>query len=93
MAGMLSGDHLLLLIQHHGIDQDTLWSTLERRWPDVLVTVPGNIEPNSMMTVDTAVALACTRRGIEPIRVVIPAQKAAQGLSSTGWDQPMPVLL
>ncbi len=92
MAGMLSGDHLLMVTQHHGIERDTLWATLERRWPDALVTVPGSIEPNSVMTVDAAVALACARRGIEPVRVVVPAQRAALSLSAIGWDQPMPVL-
>ena len=93
MGGMLNGDHLLMVIQHHGIERDTLWATLERRWPNVMMTVPGSIEPNSVVMVDTAVALACARRGIEPIRAVVPAQSAALSSSTAGWDQPMPVLV
>lgn len=91
MAGLVDGDRALLLVQHHGIDRASLWSVLERRWPGVLLTDPGCIEPASAMTVGDAAALACRRRGLEPIRIIILPQVIAMTMQAN-WDEPMPML-
>jgi hypothetical protein len=92
MAGLLmDGDRALLLVQHHGIGRPLLWSVLERRWPNVLLTDPGSIEPTSAMPVGDAAALACRRRGLEPIRIIVLPQVIAMTLQAD-WDEPMPML-
>lgn len=91
MAGMLSGDHLLMIVQHHGIDRGTLWSMLERRWPEVVVAEVGTVEPRFEFSVGHTVQLALQHRGIEPIRLVIPAQRRAY--ERVEFEPPMPLLV
>ena len=90
MAGLADGDRALMLVQHPGIKRASLWSVLELRWPDVVLADPGRIEPTSAMPVGTAAALARRRRGIEPIRVVVPPQVMA-AVSQEDWNEPLPV--
>ncbi len=92
MAGMLNGDHLLMVVQHAGIDRDTLWTVLERRWPEVIVRKFETVEPRSELSVETTVQLAMQHRGVEPIRVVIPAQMRV-GVPADEWDEPMPMTI
>ena len=80
----------MLLVQHAGIDRDTVWDLLERRWPTIMISDVGDAVPTSTLTVQATVRLAVARRGIEP--VVIPAQhRADQGLSN--WDEAVPVVV
>lgn len=90
MAGLVDGDRALLLVQHPGIDRVEAWATLRRRWPDVVLSSPGDIAPSSAMTVGDAAALARCRRGLEPSRIVILPQVLAMMLQ-TDWDEPMPM--
>lgn len=90
MAGLVDGDRMLLLAQHLGVDRVEAWATLRRRWPDVVLSSPGDIAPSSAMTVGDAAALACRRRGIEPIRIVILPQVIAMTVQAD-WDEPMPM--
>jgi hypothetical protein len=89
MAGVVDGSRVLMLIRHQGIDPAEVWAILERRWPDVMLIDPGNIEPSCRMSVDNTADLARRRRGIQPIRIVIPPQIAA---SHDPWDEPMPMI-
>lgn len=88
-GGMLGGDHMLMLIQHSGISREDVWSMLERRWSDVMITDPDGTVPFSMDE-NLAEHLARCRRGIEPIRIVIPRQAGA--IMEDEWDQPMPFI-
>ena len=77
MVGIVSDDQLMLLIQHVGIDREALWDVLERRWPHIIISDLADAVPASTLTVQETIHLAVARRGIEPIRVVIPAQHGA----------------
>ena len=74
-AGLLSGDQAMVLVQHAGVSLDELWSILERRWSDAVVTDDvGNAEPSWRMSVDDTAALARRQRGVEPMRIIVLAQ-------------------
>lgn len=90
MAGLVDGDRMLVLIKHNGIVRADVWSVLERRWPDVLVTDPVTIEPSSHINIEDATDLARHRRGIQPIRFIIQQQMAASDDQS---DEPMPMII
>lgn len=92
MGGLVDGSRMLLRVRHPGINRAALWSVLERRWPAVVLTDPGAAEPAWVMTVADAAALARRRRGLEPIRIVMPPQVAAAAASQHGWGEPMPML-
>ena len=92
MGGLADGGRMLLRVRHPGIGRAALWSVLERRWPTVVLTDPGTIEPVSAMTVEDAAALARRRRGLEPVRLVILPQVTAAAVSQDGRDEPMPML-
>ncbi len=81
----------MLIIQHAGITRAATWSMLERRWPEIMLSDVGNVEPSAWMTVDDTAALARRRRGIEPIRVAVPPQRVTTNLREQ-WDEPMPML-
>lgn len=93
MAGLVDGDRALILLQHPGIDWMRLWTVLERRSPDVVLTNPGSVEPTSALTVEAAAALARRRRGIEPVRIIVLPQVIAPAVGQDHWDEPMPMLL
>ena len=90
-GGLASGNLALVLISHPEISRDDVWSILENRWPDIVMKDVGNAEPSSVMTVETTVSLARLRRGIEPLRIVIPPQMCAT-TSAEDWSQPMPMV-
>ena len=92
MGGLVDGGRMLLRVQHPGIDRAALWSVLERRWPTVVLTDPGAIEPASAMTVGNAAALARRGRGLEPVRTAILPQVLASATGQENWGEPMPVL-
>lgn len=92
MAGVLGGDHLLLLVQHAGITRAATWSMLERRWPNIVLGDIADAEPSAWLTVKDASALARRQRGIEPIRITLAAQLMVSTLREQ-WDEPMPMLL
>ena len=91
IGGLLNSDRALMLVCHAGIDRFDLWTMLERRWPEVAVTMVVPTEPSLMLTVEDAAALAVRRRGLEPCRIVVPAQRASEEPDSD-WDEPMPML-
>jgi hypothetical protein len=89
-GGMLGEDRMLMLVQHTGISREDVCRMLERRWSDVVVTDPDGIVPFSINQ-NLAEHLARCRRGIEPIRIVIPMQRAG-AMMGDEWDEPMPFL-
>jgi hypothetical protein len=90
-AGLVDERCAMILIQHSGINHHVIWTALARRWPDVLLVDPAQFTPTSRMTVADAAGLARRRRGVEPIRIIVPAITAAA--STTKIDEPMPILL
>lgn len=90
MAGLVTGDRVLLLVKHGGISRATVWSACERRWPDAVLGDVGDAVPSPVMSAENA-ALAQRCRGVEPIRIVIPAQRIAAA-SLDHRDEPMPVV-
>jgi hypothetical protein len=87
-AGMLSDDHVLVLVQHASIDREDVLDILARRWPRIVLTNAGHAQPSSQLTVGQAAALARRRRGIEGIRIVVPGQMCVM----TGEDEAMPMV-
>lgn len=91
MAGLASDAVATVLVQHCGIDRAEVWARLTRRWPDVVLIDPGDITPGSeRMTVEHAAALARRRRGVEPLRIIVPPQRVAL---SGEYDAPMPLVV
>ena len=91
-SGLANGNRALVLAQHPTIDRDDVWTVLEQRWPSVVLSDVGVVEPLSWMIVDDAAALACRRRGIEPIRMFIPSQMDVADQGRWGRDLPMPMV-
>ena len=89
MAGLVTEGRVLLLVKHGGISRAVVWSACERRWPDVVLGDVGEAVPSPTMSVENAAALARRHRGVEPVRVVIPAQRIAAALLEHR-DEPMP---
>ena len=92
IAGMLSGNHLVIVVQHAGIERDALWAMLEQRWPMVSVRRVETIDPRSEFSVEQIVRIARLKRGIEPIRVIVPAQVRAND-QDDGWGEAMPIVV
>ena len=90
IGGLLNSERALLLVGHADISRCDLWTVLERRWPEVVVTAAVSIEPSLMLTVEDAAALAVKRRGLEPSRIIVPGQRPLE--SDGDWDEPMPML-
>ena len=90
-GGLLSGNEAMVLVQHIGIDPMRVWSVLSRRWPPIVLRAVG-AAPSPKLTVDVAAALARLRRGVEPIRIIVPAQKVVATVQQEKWIEPMPVL-
>jgi hypothetical protein len=89
-TGMLSNHVALLLVSHPDVDRSLVWWTLAARRSDTMLTDIGNAEPSWDTSVNDAATLARCRRGIQPIRIVIPPQQVA-ATSPKDWDEPMPV--
>ncbi len=100
VAGMAPGDGTaLLLIRHAGIGRAVIADALRRRWPDALVGDVGAASPSWTFTTRDAAELARARRGVEPLRIVVLAQRAARTserlrgavLDSAKPFEPMPI--
>jgi hypothetical protein len=83
-AGMIDDDAARLLVVHANLHPASMEGALRRRWPEARTLAgmvpewPGSIRLNA----STLVALAAGRRGVEPLRIVVAAQRA----------RPMPVV-
>ncbi|MBD0272922.1 MAG: hypothetical protein ICV73_13465 [Acetobacteraceae bacterium] len=76
VAGMATGDDTaFLLVRHHGVSRHEIAAVLRRRWPAAVVGEVGAAEPSWPMSAEGAVELARARRGVEPLRIVVMAQR------------------
>ncbi len=78
VAEMATGDGTaFVLVRHPGVARQEVAALLRRRWPAAVVREVGTEEPSWSMSVEDAAELARTRRGVEPLRIVILPQRAA----------------
>ena len=78
MAGMATGGGTaFVLVRHPGVTRQEVAAILRRRWSATVVGEVGAAEPSWSMPVEDAAELARARRGVEPLRVVVLAQRAA----------------
>ena len=78
MAGMAAGgDTAFVLVRHPGVTRQEVATVLRRRWSAAVVGAVGAAEPSWSMPVEDAAELARTRRGVEPLRILVLAQRAA----------------
>ena len=78
VAGMAAGDGTaLLLIRHEGISRAEVGEVLRGRWPVAPIGDVGAVPPSWTFAVEDAAELARARRGVEPLRIVVLAQRAA----------------
>jgi hypothetical protein len=82
----------MVLISHEGLDRREVLDVLRHRWPDVLIKEPEQEEQTWAMLPDDAAKLGRSRRGIEPLRVVIMPQQDREAVTSP-IVEPMPVLV
>jgi hypothetical protein len=101
MAGMAFGNgRAVLLIRHASVSAVEVSDVITRRWPNAIIRQCNSASPCWAMSVEDSVELARTRRGVEPLRVVVLPQRAS--LAGCGQVlrefaaadlEPMPVLL
>ncbi len=78
MAGMAMGDGTaFVLVRHPGLVRQEVAAVLRRRWSAAVVGEVGAAEPSWSMSAEDAAELARARRGVEPLRIVVMAQRAA----------------
>ncbi len=78
MAGMATGDDTaFVLVRHPGVTRHEVAAVLRRRWSAAVVGEVGAVEPSWSMSAEDAADLARARRGVEPLRIVVLPQRAA----------------
>ncbi len=86
LAGMATGDGTaFVLVRHPAVERPEIADVLRRRWPDRVLGDAAAAEPSWRMATEDAADLARARRGVEPLRIVIPAQRVANA-SEYGGD-------
>ncbi len=79
VAGMVTGNGTaFVLVSHPGAARQEVAAVLRRRWPAAVVGAVGAAEPSWSMPVEDAAELARTRRGVEPLRIIVLEQRAAK---------------
>jgi hypothetical protein len=96
---MAQGDgKAMVLVRHPGIGKVETAEALRRHWPDAQVTDITKVYPVWDLGIDDAVELACAKRGVEPLRIVVMGQGRGAGLdplmvsARSGTVEPMPAL-
>jgi dienelactone hydrolase len=78
VAGMATGGGTaLLLIRHTGVDRAAVAEVLGKRWPSSVVGDVGAEPPSWTFAAEYATELARTCRRVEPLRIIVLAQRAA----------------
>lgn len=78
IGGMATGDGTAFVhVRHTGLARSEVAAVLRTRWPAAVITEVGASEPSWAMSVEDATELARARRGVEPLRIVVLAQRAA----------------
>ena len=100
-AGMATGDGTaFVLVSHPGIARSEVPDILRKRWPVAVLQDVGAAEPSWSMSTEDAAELARIRRGVEPLRLVVLPQRAAEGkgrsraetVAAPVWLEPMPII-
>jgi hypothetical protein len=93
MAGMAIGSGVAFLLISHppSICRSEVAEVLRRRWLGMIVRDPEDIMPSWDFHTDHAVELASAGRGVEPIRVVVAAQRVRG--RAPAFAEPMVVVL
>jgi hypothetical protein len=101
VAGIASGDGTaLLLIRHAAITRAEVADVMRRRWPGTFIGDAGSLSPSWQFGVEDAAELGRARRGVEPIRLIVLAQRAADvsafqqaaGQEPRTLYEPMPIV-
>ena len=75
---MATGDDTaFLLMRHPGVTRHEVAAVLRRRWSAAVVREVGAVEPSWSLFTGDAADLARARRGVEPLRILVIAQRAA----------------
>jgi hypothetical protein len=89
----------MLLVRHPGIGKAEIAEALRRRWLHALVEDAVEMSPVWDFGIDDAVELARAKRGVEPLRIVVMAQRYVGACSDplevaagSGMKEPMPSL-
>lgn len=78
LAGMATGSGVaFVLVRHPGLARSEVAAVLRKRWPEIAVVDVDAAEPSWSMSTEDAAELARIRRGVEPLRVVVLPQRAA----------------
>jgi hypothetical protein len=98
IAGMATGmGFALVLVGHAGLGRVEVVRALSRRWPGAAIGDVDEAVPSWGMSAEDAAELARARRGAEPLRVVVAAQRGARpvdaGRDAHAWTGPLPVVL
>jgi hypothetical protein len=98
VAGMIgSGGVAFLLIRHSSVSRAAIDDILRRRWPGVLIADPDAASPCWRFSAEDAAELAQIGRGVEPLRIVVAAQRCAgselQSSAGVIWAavEPLPI--
>lgn len=96
VAGLALGQGTAwLLIRHPGVARSAIVEGLHGRWPGGTLQHASAKPPCWHMSVEDAAELGRTRRGIEPLRVVVLPQRVSERTRSGDqppWAEPMPVV-
>ena len=83
-----SGDHAAVLIRHEGLGRAEVVEVLRRCWPDAAVTDVPTLPPPWDFGTEDALELARTRRGTEPLRIVVLPQLAVRASYRPNTEPP-----
>ena len=76
MAGLATAEGtVLVLVGHAGVERADVDRVLGKRWPEASIGTDGEVLPSWSMSAADAAELARLGRGVEPLRVVVPAQR------------------
>lgn len=94
IAGMLDGSgRAHVLIRHMELPATLAVRTMMRRWPKARYVDSSEMGPRFFFSPADAAALARARRGVEPLRVVVLAQRPRRPRqAASGGRDPMPWL-
>jgi hypothetical protein len=84
LAGLVANRVAVVMIKHPGIDRAAVWWSMAGRWPQIVLTNIDDLELSSAMLVEDAATLAVCQRGIQPLRIVVLEQVAAEMTWSSG---------
>lgn len=88
-----------VLARHSGVPRGEVARVLATRWPGAVIGDAASAEPSWRFAPEHAAELARVRRGVEPLRIVVPEQRAAVPESGAAIEatakevEPMPVVL